>query len=77
MSASRKQRKLINDLFDVGAPIPAHQHSDQPDTESMFESVQAADAYIKAHYHLLREKAYMASFSRRVSAADYGGIPNH
>lgn len=48
MSATPKQRKLIEDLFEVGAPIPAHQHSDQPATESMFASVEAADAYIKS-----------------------------
>jgi hypothetical protein len=77
MSASPKQRKLIEDLQNEGAPIPAHPETDQPDF-GMFDSVQAADAYIKQHYHLLRQKAYMEGMSRRMGPGDWGGnIPNH
>lgn len=69
MSASPKQIKLISDLQSAGAPIPCDEN-DNPDA-SMFDSVAKADAYIKEHYHFLRGR------SLNISAADYGGIPNH
>jgi hypothetical protein len=76
MACSPKQRKLIEDLMEEGAPIPEHPQFDRPD-DSMFHSVEAADAYIKANIQYLSRKASMNAFSKRVSAADWGGIPNH
>ena len=76
MSCSPKQRKLIEDLMEEGAPIPAHPHTDQPDF-SMFDSVKAADAFIKANYHHLSRKAALIATSKRMRADEWGGIPNH
>lgn len=76
MSASPKQCKLIHDLMAAGAPIPEHPQFDRPD-DTMFHSVEAADKYIKQHYHVLARKASMDAISKRISATDWGGIPNH
>lgn len=76
MTCSPKQRKLIEDLMEEGALIPAHPHSDQPDF-SMFDSVQAADKYIKDNYHHLNRKIALIATSKRLRPDDWGGIPNH
>ena len=76
MTCTPKQRKLIEDLMEEGAPIPAHPHSDQPDF-SMFDSVKAADAYIKANYHHLARKLALYSMSSRIRPDEWGSIPNH
>lgn len=69
MSASPKQVKLIDELQSRGATIPADDRG-EPDF-SMFDSVAAADAYIKQWGHL------MARHRTKTTAADWGGIPNH
>lgn len=69
MSASRKQIALIEELQARGAVIPADD-DDNPDN-SIMDSVEAADAYIKKWGHLMRK------YSTKSSAADYGNIPNH
>lgn len=76
MSCSPKQRQLIEDLLDAGAPYPEHPVFDRMD-DSMFDSVEQADAFIKLNYHRLSRKASMNAFSERVSPGDWGGILNH
>lgn len=50
MSATPKQIAYINDIMEAGCPIPQHPQFDRPD-DSMFASVEAADAFIKANRH--------------------------
>ena len=69
MSASRKQIALIEELQSRGAAIPAKDNGN-PDW-SMMDSVDTADAYIKQWGHL------MGRSSTKLSAADWGGVPNH
>ena len=83
MSATPKQIKLIEDMQSAGAPIPEHPQFDRPD-DSMFKSVEAADAYIKANmefYHKVVKagavERSLTEISNRLSPADWGGIPNH
>lgn len=69
MAATKKQIDLICKLQERGALIPETHHGN-PDS-SMFESVQAADKYIKQWGHLMSES------STSMSPGEYGGIPNH
>lgn len=68
MSATPKQIALIEELQNRGAAIPATD-SGNPDN-SMFESVQAADAYIKQWGHLMRKGR------TSLSAGEWGGVLN-
>jgi hypothetical protein len=69
MPASERQIELIDKLQCLGAPIPEDDHGN-PDS-SMFKSVENADEYIKKHLWRL------AQCQTTMSAAEYGGIPNH
>ena len=68
MTASRKQIALIEKLQERGAVIP-ETDSGNPDN-SMFETVLAADAYIKQWGHLMRRA------STTMRADDMGGVLN-
>jgi len=68
MSASRKQTELIDELQTRGATIPENDHGNPDD--SMFDSVEQADAYIKKWGHL------MGQGRTNMRIDEYGGIPN-
>lgn len=74
MSATAKQIKLIDDLMNVGAPIPSKDGGD-PDM-SMYDSVEQAAAYIKQHYHRLAIKAGLSKMSQHITPDEWGGVPN-
>jgi len=74
MSASRKQIKLIEDLMNKGAPIPSNDGGN-PDL-SMFDSIQAADAYIKANYHYLSKKTHLCKIGKQCRPDEYGEVLN-
>lgn len=75
MKATAKQIKYINDIFEAGCPIPEHPQFDRPD-DSMFDSVEAADAFIKANKHWCGKNAMLFSMSERTRADEFGGVPN-
>jgi hypothetical protein len=66
--ATKKQIALIEELQTRGAAIPAKENG-SPDF-SMIESVEAADQYIKQWGHLMRR------YSTKMTADEFGGIPN-
>lgn len=68
MSATKKQIALIDELQNRGAPIP---ETDRGNPElSMFDSVRAADQYIKQYGYLMR------TLSTKMRSDEFGGIPN-
>jgi hypothetical protein len=68
MSATKKQIALIDELQNRGAPIP-ETDSGNPDF-SMFDSVRAADQYIKQYGYL------MQTLSTKMRSDEFGCIPN-
>lgn len=83
MSATAKQIKYIDDILAAGCPIPEHPQFDRPDN-SMYESVEAADKFIKANKHWagrlaknrIENSHVLREMSDRISMGDWGGIPN-
>lgn len=67
---SVKQTGLIAKLHDMGAPIPRDDEGEED--RSRFESVAGADAFIKEWLHLFNSNPLT-----ELSAAEWGGIPNH
>lgn len=69
MSATQKQIKLIEDIMEAGCPIPEHPQFDRPDS-TMFESVEAADKFIKKNKHYLAQKFNKIETSKRIRMDD-------
>jgi hypothetical protein len=69
MAISVKQEQLIARLHGLGAALP--QDDEGAPSMAAFASVAQADAFIKEWQHLLWAEG------SQVSAADWGGIPNH
>jgi hypothetical protein len=66
MPATNKQCLLIDELQTLGAVIPEN-YRGNPSNE-MYESIAAADCYIKKWIHLMP--------STKVSAGEWGGVLN-
>lgn len=67
-SATKKQVELIEKLQSRGATIPENDHGN-PDN-SMFESIDNADSYIKKWGYLMR------SCSTQLRSDEWGGVLN-
>lgn len=84
MSATDKQIKYIDDIFLAGCPIPEHPQFDRPD-DSMYQSVEAADAFIKANRHwcyrnpnrakIAQHSSVLREMSDRMTPDEWG-VPN-
>ncbi len=66
--ATRKQIELIEEIQLRGAPIPENDHGNPDD--SMFESFEAADKYIKQYGH------FMGKCTTKTNPGDWGGVLN-
>lgn len=75
MSATKKQIKYIDDILEAGCPIPEHPQFDRPDN-TMYQSVEAADAFIKANKHWLAKKMSLVVMSKDIRPDEYGNVPN-
>ncbi len=75
MGATDEQIELIDALLESGCPIPEHPIFDRPD-DTMYDSVEAADKFIKENQHYLERKHTLIEISNRISAGEWGGIPN-
>lgn len=75
MTATPAQIKYIDDILEAGCPIPEHPQFDRPD-DSMYKSVEAADAFIKANRHWCSKNAMLYSMSKKLRADEYGEVPN-
>ena len=68
MSATKEQCRLIDELMTLGASIPENDHGNPDD--SMYDSIQQADVYIKKWIYL------MARYTTKARADEWGGVLN-
>lgn len=73
MPASPKQIKLIEDMQEIGAPIPASDNGD-PSNKELFESVENADKYIKANLSFRSQLMRRAELKRWCDQVVYDGF---
>lgn len=81
MPATEKQAELIVRLQNKGAPIPENDHGN-PDN-SMFESIENADKYIKKYGSYINGGLgyvygdFGGNVNKEAGAGDWGGVYNH
>ena len=74
-SATERQAELIVRLQNKGAPIPENDHGN-PDN-SMFESVENANKYIKKYGSYINGGLGEEANLTGLSAGEWGGVYNH
>ena len=75
MTATKAQIKYIDDILEAGCPVPEHPQFDRPDN-SMYDSFEAADTFIKKNKHWGYRNAILYAMSARMRMDEYGDIPN-